>query len=120
MSRLHPTFLEPDIRIHDTALDAWKQGQLENAEALLTASIPTSPNPNHHAFASRALVRSRLGQWDAALTDARQVWYLSLSSILVLTLIYAVNQNSALPHWVCCKKCSACPHGRNAERISGL
>ncbi|KAF8555005.1 TPR-like protein [Imleria badia] len=32
--------------------------------------MPESQNPSHHVFASRALVRARLQQWDAALIDA--------------------------------------------------
>ena len=56
-------------------LGAWKRGQLADAEALLSAAIPTSENSHksHHALASRALVRARLGQWDAALVDAKEV-----------------------------------------------
>ncbi|KAF8432946.1 hypothetical protein L210DRAFT_830973, partial [Boletus edulis BED1] len=36
----------------------------------LTAVIDGSQNPSHHVLASRALVRVRLQQWDAALADA--------------------------------------------------
>jgi hypothetical protein len=42
MFRLHPTPQEPDIQIDDAALDP--HGQLENADVLLTASIPESRN----------------------------------------------------------------------------
>ena len=73
MSRLHPTFQEPDIQVDDAALHSWKHDQLENADALLTVAIPESWNPTHHVLASRALVRARLRQWDAALVDAEQV-----------------------------------------------
>ena len=74
MSRLYPTFQEPDIRIDDAALHSWKHNQLANAQALLTATIHGSPNPSHHALASRALVRARLRQWDAAIADATEVF----------------------------------------------
>ena len=49
------------------------------AEASLTATAPTSLNPTHHVLASRALVRARLQQWDAAIADAKQVLSFSLS-----------------------------------------
>ena len=58
MSRLHPTFQEPDIQIDDAALYSWKQDQLDNADALLTAAIPDPQGPNHHVLASRALSRT--------------------------------------------------------------
>ena len=74
MSHLHHTFKEPEIRIDDAALDAWNLDQLANAEALLTAAIPQSQDTSHHVLASRALVRTRLGQWDAAIVDAEQVF----------------------------------------------
>ena len=73
MSRLHPTFQEPDIQIDAAALHSWKHDQLENADALLTAAISDPRNPNHHVLTSRALVRARLRLWDAALVDAEEV-----------------------------------------------
>ena len=85
LSRLHPTFQGPDIQIDDAALDSWKHDQLENAEALLTAAIPESRNPIHHVLASRALVRARLRQWDAALADAKEVVIALISHTLTLT-----------------------------------
>ncbi|KAF8546186.1 WD40 repeat-like protein, partial [Imleria badia] len=69
---LHPNFQDPDIQIDDAALDSWKHDQLENAEAILTAVIHESQNPSYHVLASRALVRTRLQQWDAALVDAEK------------------------------------------------
>jgi hypothetical protein len=89
LSRLHPTLQEPDIQIDDAALHAWKHDQLENVDALLTAAIPDPRNPNHHVLASRALVRARLGQWDAALVDAEEVLHVAVfSHTLTLTSIY--------------------------------
>ena len=88
MSRLHPTFQEPDIQIDDAALHSWKHNQLENADALLTAAMSESQNPSHHVFSSRALVRARLQQWDAALVDADQVIIALFPQTLTLTSIY--------------------------------
>ena len=87
MSRLHPTFQEPDIRIDDAALHSWKHDQLENADALLTAAIPGSRNPIRDVLASRALVRARLRHWDAALVDAEEVLAALFSHTLTLTSI---------------------------------
>jgi hypothetical protein len=86
--RLHPTFQELDIQIDGAALHAWKHDQLETADALLTAAIPDSRNPIHHVLASRALVRARLRQWDAALVDAQEVFVALFSHTLTLTSIY--------------------------------
>lgn len=73
----------PEILIDNTALDAWKYGNLANAEELLTAAIRTSHDSVHHLLASRALIRGRLRQWDETLGDAEQV----LDGICVLTYI---------------------------------
>ncbi|KAF8551251.1 hypothetical protein OG21DRAFT_1512971 [Imleria badia] len=72
VARLYPTFQEPDIRIDHAALDSWKHDQLADTEALLTAAIATPQNPRHHALASRAIIRARLQQWDAAVDDAEK------------------------------------------------
>ena len=73
MSHLHPTLQEPDIQINDAALHSWKHDQLDNADVVLTAVIADPRNPNHHVLASRALLRARLGHWDAALVNAEEV-----------------------------------------------
>ena len=91
MSRLHPTFQEPDIRVDDAALHSWKHNQLANAEALLTTAIHESRNPSHHALASRALVRARLRQWDAAIADATEVFVAMLSHALSLIYIKSIK-----------------------------
>ena len=91
MSRLHPTFQEPDIRIDDAALNSWKDNQLASADALLTAAIRDSRNSSHHALASRALVRARLRQWDAAVADATQVCVALLSYALSLIYIQSIK-----------------------------
>ncbi|KAH0838856.1 hypothetical protein J3R83DRAFT_7270 [Lanmaoa asiatica] len=70
LSRLHRTLQEPEIRIDDAALDSWNHDQLENAETLLTQAISETRNPSHHVLASRALVRARLRDCDAAVIDA--------------------------------------------------
>ena len=85
---MHPTFQEPDIRIDDAALDAWKSDQLESVETVLTATISTTPHPDHHALATRALVRTRLQDWDTALADAEEVCDALLSHTPMLTLVY--------------------------------
>ena len=74
LSCLHPTFNDPQICIDDAALDSWKLGQLAIAEALLNAVIPSSKNTTHHILASRALIQTRLQQWDAATVDAERVF----------------------------------------------
>ena len=66
----------------------WKRDHLENAEASLTASINQSQNPSHHLLASRALVRTRLQRWDAALLDAEMVFFTRFTHTLTLTLLY--------------------------------
>lgn len=66
-------------------LDCWKRGQLCNAEALITAAIPASQNTAHHLLATRALVRARLGQWDAAVADAEEVFVALLLHAWTLT-----------------------------------
>ncbi|KAF8139668.1 WD40-repeat-containing domain protein [Boletus edulis] len=63
---------EPDIQIDDAALDLWKNGQLEEAQALLTEATLASQSPHHHVLASRAIVRARLRQWGAAIEDAKK------------------------------------------------
>ncbi|KAF8548773.1 hypothetical protein OG21DRAFT_1489089 [Imleria badia] len=86
LSSLHPTFQEPVIQIDDAALFAWRQGHLANADALLTAAVRDSQNASHDVLASRALVRARLQQWDAALVDADMpsvIGYIAKSMALV-------------------------------------
>ena len=61
---------------------------LEDAEASLVASINQSQNPSHHVLASRALVRTRLQGWDAALLDAGMVFFTLFARTLTLTLLY--------------------------------
>ena len=91
MSRIHPTFQEPDIQIDVAALHSWKHDQLANTEAILTASIHDSRNPSHHTLACRALVRARLRQWDAAITDATQVFVALLPHALSLIYIKSIK-----------------------------
>ncbi|KAF8556431.1 TPR-like protein [Imleria badia] len=81
--------MESDFRIDDATLDSWKQVQLASTDALLTAAIHDPQNPPHPILASRALVRARLQQWDAALVDAETVFVALLSHVLTLTVTYA-------------------------------
>ena len=83
----HPTFQEPVIQVDDEALDSWKQDQLTDADALLTAAIYEPRNPSPHVLASRALVRVRLKQWDAALVDAE--------TVLVTFFLYSLRITNA-------------------------
>ena len=55
---------------------------------LLTATITTSSHPSHHVLASRALIRARLQDWDAALIDAKKVFIVPILRSLTPTLIY--------------------------------
>ena len=71
--RLHFTLQGSDIQIDDAALDAWKNNQLEDAEALLTTAMHQHQHPRYHFLAARALVRARLQRWDEALVDAQMV-----------------------------------------------
>ena len=91
MSRLHPTFQEPDIRIDDAALHSWQHNELANAESLLIAAIRESRNPSHHALASRALVRARLRHCDAAIVDATEVFAALLSHALSLICVESIK-----------------------------
>ena len=86
-SRLHSTgaLQELDIQIDDAVLDAWKNDQLEDAEALLTTAIHQHQHPNYHFLAARALVRARLQHWDEALVDAQMVLLALLSHSWTLT-----------------------------------
>ena len=119
MSRLHPTFQEPDIRIDDAALHSWEHDQLANAEVLLTTAIHESRNQTHPALASRALVRARLRQWDAAIADATEVTVPPPSHALTL-MCNQVHQNPAIRHWIHCKECSPCRKRGKAQGISGV
>ena len=55
---------------------------------LLTATITASSYPSHHVLASRALIRARLQDWDAALVDAKKVLVVHIPRSLTPTLIY--------------------------------
>ena len=83
--RLHSTPQGLYIQVDDAVLDAWKNDQLEDAEALLTTAIHQHQNPNYHFLAARSLVRVRLQHWDEALVDAQTVVLTLLSPSLTLT-----------------------------------
>lgn len=63
-----------------------EEGQLTNAEALISAAIPTS-KARHHILASRALFRAQFGR-DTALIDAKEVQDSPLSHRCMLTPFY--------------------------------
>lgn len=99
MSRLHHTFQEPEICIDDDALHSWMHSELEDAEKLLTAAIASPLNHGHHVLASRALIRVRLGQWDAAIEDAEQVCtilFLHASALIFLYIKSIKTQTSVI------------------------
>ena len=77
-------FQGPELDIDIIALNAWEHSQFTDAEALLTTAIPTSKK-RHHVLASRALLRARLGQWDASLVDAIEMHVAPLSRTWTLT-----------------------------------
>ena len=79
------TFQDPELDIDSATLNAWYLGRLMNAEALLSAAIPTSKNKACRVLGSRALVRARLGRWDAALVDAEEVRVATLHVTRALT-----------------------------------
>ena len=74
-SRLYSTLQELYFEIGDAALDAWKNDQLEDVEALLTTAIHQHQHSGYHSLAARALVRARLQHWDKALVSAQMVLY---------------------------------------------
>ena len=68
----------PLIYISDTIFELWMRDDLTRVEELLTEEIeqPVDPHLLRHAraLAYRALVRSRLKQWDMAIDDAKKVF----------------------------------------------
>ena len=61
--------------ISDAALNHWTKGDLTHVEDLLTPEVlqPSSPLNHARALAHRALVRTRLKQWNTAVDDATKV-----------------------------------------------
>ncbi|KAF8547868.1 YVTN repeat-like/Quino protein amine dehydrogenase [Imleria badia] len=62
----------PDIQVDCASFDVWKYDQLANTKALSTPPTREPQTHSHRALASRALVRARLRQWDAAIADAKE------------------------------------------------
>ena len=54
----------------------------------MTALIPAAHNTSHFELASRALVRRHLGEWDAAILDAKEVPSSYYAHTPALTQIY--------------------------------
>ena len=120
---MYPTLQqEPDIQIDDATLNSWRHDQLANADTSLTTAIHTSQHPSHHTLASRAFVRARLQQWDAAVEDAEKVPSSLLFFYISTMLIYVtqVNQNPGIRHRIYCKECGAYWQGGKAQSISGV
>lgn len=79
----------PFIHVGGPVLDLWKQGELVKAEALLSKDID-SQDPSYRTLAHRALIRSRLRDWDAANDDAQKVVFTlyGLTPILIYTQVH--------------------------------
>ena len=99
LSQLHPTFQEPDVQINDAILKLWRHDQLSGAEELLSKAIPEAQDSTYHVLACRALVRTRLHEWEAAIVDANEVSSPLFSYTLTLTLISASPSNFDHPSW---------------------
>ena len=74
-----PPFQLPFTYIYTAVLKSWTQGDLTRVEQLLTEEI-AHPFHSARALAQRALVRSRLKEWDLAMEDAKKVISHQLSS----------------------------------------
>ena len=68
--------------ISDVVFDSWTKGDLTRVEDLLTPEVLQPSSPFHHAraLAHRALVRTRLKQWNTAVDDATKVIWSHLLS----------------------------------------
>lgn len=64
------------------AYEAWRLGDLEQAEEILSKEVtkPDCPEFVTYILANRALVRARLCKWAEALEDAQMVIYDSSSA----------------------------------------
>ncbi|KAF8121185.1 quinon protein alcohol dehydrogenase-like superfamily [Boletus edulis] len=69
----------PLIQVSDAAFKPWIEGNLKSVEDILSREIVQ--HSNYHAFANRALVRTRLKQWDMAIEDANRSLSISPSAI---------------------------------------
>lgn len=65
----------PLMEVTRTVLESWKRGDLTQTESMLSEEIAQCFNPSHHALAARALVRSHLREWQAAIEDAELVTF---------------------------------------------
>ena len=83
-------YFTPMIQIDDIALHSWKHDKLTDMDVMLTDAAPASKELSHHVLASRALVRTRLRQWNAAIDDAKKVSSLFFR-ILMLIDIQSIN-----------------------------
>lgn len=88
-------------------LDSWQHDRLRDAETSLTQTISDYTHQKRHAFANRALIRSRLGLWDLAIKDAEEVRPDSLTQPFVLTKHDTVYRDSTICHWLHRKECGA-------------
>ena len=63
--------------ISENEFRSWTQGDLTRVEQLFTDDIshPFNPFYRSRALAQRALVRTRLKQWEMAIDDAKKVLF---------------------------------------------
>ena len=107
-SQHHLVFQDPELGIDSAALNARTRDEFTNADALLSATILTaSENGIHHLLASRALVRVRLGEWDAALDDAQEVRVTPLTYLDPDVVLNQVHQNSPISRRLRCTLCGS-------------
>ena len=59
--------------IDNATREVWKEDKLDDAEEMLSRQIIRRTGSDHTTFANRALIRTRLHRWDAALRDAEIV-----------------------------------------------
>ena len=77
----------PLVELSNTAFKPWIEGNWESAEAILSQEIGSR---GQHILANRALVRTHLKQWDAAIEDAKAVQFsLFFLGFLVFTRVHA-------------------------------
>lgn len=74
--------------IDNATREAWKEDKLDDAEEMLSRQIIRRTGSDHTAFANRALIRTRLHRWDAALRDAEIVSAVFFLDTLKVILSY--------------------------------
>lgn len=83
------------MQVSDAALKPWIQGNLKNAEAILSRELD---GPSHHALANRALVRTHLKQWDTAIEDVKKALPSLFPSLSYLPHYILVPRHQTVGH----------------------